>query len=212
MPPGPSSMGGGSVCCRRRICLRQQTTATRWRRPLPAGLLRPANARCNGAPLSKTKMKADLASRASVFAALAISSPSSRKVTPCWPRALVPAASAISFPSSRKVTPRHHLPRTKPSRSTPFRRSRLFGVLFRGGTIDRGTLQRSEARSRGSVASTVGRCNGLRMRSFKPRRSPSPTVQPLHPLSRAQLLHQVQTHPSPAARPIPTPVQRVSPI
>ena len=67
--PRLASMGGGSVCCRRRICLRQQTTATRWRRPLPAGLLWPANARCNGAPLSKTKMKADLASRFSVRSA-----------------------------------------------------------------------------------------------------------------------------------------------
>ena len=57
------------MCGRRRICLRQQTTATRWRRPLPAGLLGPANARCNGAPLSKTKMKADLASRFSVRSA-----------------------------------------------------------------------------------------------------------------------------------------------
>ena len=55
--------------CRRRICLRQQTTATPWRRPLPAGLLGPANARCNGAPLSKTKMKADLASRFSARSA-----------------------------------------------------------------------------------------------------------------------------------------------
>ena len=43
-PPGLSSMGGGSVCRRRRVCLRQQTTATRWRRQLPAGLLWPANA------------------------------------------------------------------------------------------------------------------------------------------------------------------------
>jgi hypothetical protein len=31
----------------------------------------------------------------------------------------------------------------------------------------RHTLQRSEARSRGSVASTVGRCNGFRTRSVK---------------------------------------------
>jgi hypothetical protein len=55
------------------------------------------------------------------------------------------------------------------------------------------TLQLSEARSRGSVASTVRRCNGLRTRSLKPRRvaiSNRPTVTPL---SRARLLHQVQT-------------------
>ena len=91
--PSPLSSMGGGRCAARRICLRRQTTATRWRRPLPAGLLWPANARCNGAPLSKTKVKADLP-RASVSAALAISSPSSRKVTPC-----------------------HHPPRTKTFRS-----------------------------------------------------------------------------------------------
>jgi hypothetical protein len=42
-------------------------------------------------------------------------------------------------------------------------------------------------------AGTVGRCNGLRTRSLKPRPvavSNRPTVTPL---SRAQLLHQVQT-------------------
>ena len=56
MTPRPVQHGGRvAVRCRRRICLRQQTTATRWRRPLPAGLLGPANARCNGAPLSELK-------------------------------------------------------------------------------------------------------------------------------------------------------------
>ena len=40
----------------------------------------PANARCNGAPLSETKVKADLASRSSVRNARH-SSPSSRKLT-----------------------------------------------------------------------------------------------------------------------------------
>ena len=37
--------------------------------PTAGGMLWPANARCNGAPLSKTKMKADLASRFSARSA-----------------------------------------------------------------------------------------------------------------------------------------------
>ena len=60
------------MCRRRRVCLRQQTTATRWRRQLSAGLLWPANARCNGATALGNKIE-----------------------RPIWPRALVPAAPAI---------------------------------------------------------------------------------------------------------------------
>ena len=48
-PPACPAWGEGRCARKRRICLRQQTTATRWRRPLPVGLLGPANARCNGA-------------------------------------------------------------------------------------------------------------------------------------------------------------------
>ena len=65
----------------------------------------------------------------------------------------------------------------------------------------------------GSVGGTVGRCHGLRMRSLKPHPvavSNRPTVTPL---SRAQLLHQVQLDASVTIRPsIPTAVQQVSPI
>ena len=77
------------MCRRRRVCLRhQQTTAMRWRRQLQAQLLWPANARCNGARLSETKMKADFASRFSLQRAQFI-------------------------PEHREVTPCHHLPRIK---------------------------------------------------------------------------------------------------
>ena len=56
-------------------------------------------------------------------------------------------------------------------------------------------------------------CNGLRTRSLKPRRvavSNRPTVTPL---SRAQLLHQVQTtHPSPCARHFGLPFNGLAPL
>ena len=53
------------------------------------GMLWPASARCNGAPLSETKVKGNSASRFSTRSA------------------------RNSSPSSRKVTPSHHLPRIK---------------------------------------------------------------------------------------------------
>jgi hypothetical protein len=76
MPPGLSSMGGGSECGR-RIHLRQQTIANGW--TLRTDVDRDAGAldQCDEASDGETVR------------------------TPIWPRALVPAAPAISFPSSR---------------------------------------------------------------------------------------------------------------
>jgi hypothetical protein len=72
---GRCAADAGFVCASRRPQQRADGQ-------LPAGLLWPANARCNGAPLSETKIKGDLASRFSVRRARS-SSPSSRRLTPC---------------------------------------------------------------------------------------------------------------------------------
>ena len=104
-PPVWSAWAEGRHDRRRRVCLRQQLTATRWRRQLPsvqfnrsrrdAGALDRLAEASDGETvrLSETQMKADLASRFSVQRAQ-FTSLSSWKVTPC-----------------------HHLPRTKTFRS-----------------------------------------------------------------------------------------------
>ena len=61
-------------------CLFVASSYTRRRRQLLRGMLWPASVRCNGAPLSEMKMKADLAARFSTRSARH-SSPSSRKLT-----------------------------------------------------------------------------------------------------------------------------------
>jgi hypothetical protein len=74
------------------------------------------------------------------------------------------------------------------------------------------TLQRSHARSQGSVASTLGRCNGLRTRALKLLARASPPVRTVKPLSRGTAPAGENDASVTIRLQIPTPAQRVSRI